>query len=179
MAANDESAIRSPIARGSSPDERRTERLRLRRPTGEDAPALVAVHTDPRVYRHSPDGTPSPGKARRMAAEFIDTWERHGIGFWIVEHDGTAVGAAGVKPTRLAGRDCWNLYFRLVPEMWGRGLATEAAQEAIVVAGELQPDWPVLVATRPGNDNAVGLAGKLGLTRRPDLDHSGFLLFSS
>ena len=37
----------------------------------------------------------------------------------------------------------------------------------------------VLVATRPGNDNTVGLAGKLGLTRRPDLDHSGFLLFSS
>ena len=179
MAANDESAIRSPIARGSRPDDRRTERLRLRRPTAEDVPALVAIHTDPRVYRHSPDGTPSPAKARRMAAGFIDTWERHGIGFWIVEHDGTAVGAVGVKPTRLAGRDCWNLYFRLVPEVWGQGLATEAAQEAIVVATELRAGWPVLVATRPGNDNTVGLAGKLGLTRRPDLDHSGFLLFSS
>jgi ribosomal-protein-alanine N-acetyltransferase len=151
----------------------------LRRPTAEDAPALVAIHTDPRVYRHSPTGTPTPEKANRMVAEFMATWERHGIGFWAVEHADKLVGAAGIKPTRLAGRDCWNLYFRLVPEVWRRGLATEAAREAIAAAGELKPDWPVVVATRPDNDNAIGLAVKLGLVRREDLDHSGFVLFST
>jgi RimJ/RimL family protein N-acetyltransferase len=179
MPAHDESATHPSIGHGSSPGERSTARLRLRRPTVEDVPALVAIHTDPRVYRHSPEGTPSAEKARRMAVEFINTWRRHGIGFWIVEHAGRVIGAAGIKPTRLGGRDCWNLYFRLIPEMWGRGLAAEAAHEAIAVADELRPDWPVLVATRPGNENAIGLALRLGLARREDLDHSGFVLFSS
>jgi RimJ/RimL family protein N-acetyltransferase len=158
---------------------RETARLRLRPPTAEDAAALVAIHTDPRLYRHSPNGTPTAEKAHRMVAEFIATWERHGIGFWAIEHARRLVGVAGVKPTRLAGRDCWNLYFRLVPEVWGRGLATEATREAIAAAGAMQPDWPVLVATRPDNENAIGLALKLGLVRRDDLDHSGFVLFST
>lgn len=111
--------------------------------------------------------------------EFIATWERHGIGFWVIEDEGTAVGAGGIKPTQVAGRDCWNLYFRLVPECWGRGLAAEMAREAIAVGGELRPGWPVVVATRPGNGSAIALARRLGLSRREDLDHNGFLLFSA
>jgi RimJ/RimL family protein N-acetyltransferase len=162
-----------------TPQLRRTERLVLRRPTVADLDALVAIHTDDRLYRHSPDGAPSESKARRMVAEFIGTWNRYGIGFWVLEHDGAVIGSAGIKPTHLAGQDCWNLYYRLVVEAWGQGFAGEATRAAIDVASELHPDWPVLVATRPGNASAIALAQRLGLVRRRDLDHTGYLLFSS
>ena len=36
-------------------------------------------------------------------------------------------GFGGVQPEQWRGRDCWNLYYRIWPQLWGRGIATERA----------------------------------------------------
>ena len=160
--------------------ERRTERLRLRRVTAADFPVVVALHVDPRNYTHRPDGAHTPTGADALARRFIAQWDRDGIGYWLVEHDGDVIGVAGITPAPLQGRPAWNLYYRFTPQARGRGLAAEATREAVAVAAELDPGRPVVVRTRPANVPARRLAERLGLQRRPDLDaDDGFIVYMS
>jgi ribosomal-protein-alanine N-acetyltransferase len=146
--------------------------------TEAEIASVVSLSTDPRTHGHSPAGTPTREDAQAFARRFIEDWDRDGLGYWIVEHEGCDVGVAGVKPSTLAGRACWNLYYRFTPEVHGLGLAAEATREAIAAARAHTPEWPVVVRTRPGNEPAVRLALAIGLIRRPDLDADGFVTFA-
>jgi RimJ/RimL family protein N-acetyltransferase len=156
-----------------------TERLRLRRITEADLDAVSAISTDPRTNEHRPGGAPTIEESHAIARDFIDDWQRHGIGYWLVEHQGRVVGVAGVKPVRLGGRDYWNLYYRFSPVVWGKGLAAEATRAAIAVAWEHTPARPVIARTRPTNTPAAQLALAIGLTRHPELDADGFISYAS
>ena len=83
-------------------------------------------------------------------------------------------GFGGVKPKTWRGGPCWNLYYRLYPQLTGLGLATEMARAAIAAAAEQHPDWPVLVETGPHNGPAIAVAERAGLPRRPELDADGW-----
>jgi RimJ/RimL family protein N-acetyltransferase len=88
---------------------------------------------------------------------------------------------AGIRPSALAGRPCFNLYFRLVVSVRGRGFAAEASREALAVAAVVDPGRPVVVRTRPSNGPARRLAETLGMSRRPELDAatSGYVVYVS
>jgi len=159
-------------------EDRGTGRLRLRRLTSDDAPTVLAIHTDPRTNAHRPGGTPSTADSEQVFQEFLRCWQDHGVGYWAVEFAGQVLGVAGVRPLRFRERECWNLYYRFAPEAWGKGLAAEAAREAVAVAENHRPGWPVLARTRPANSAAVRVAQKAGLTRRSDLDSDGFVLLA-
>ena len=156
-----------------------TERLRLRRVTSADVPALVAISTDPRTNEHRPQGAPSRAESEGIISGFIGDWEQHGLGYWVVEYLGEVVGIAGVRSSILCGRDCWNLYYRFSPDAWGKGLAAEAARAAIVVARECDPTRPILARTRPDNLAAAKLARTIGMTRRAEWDWDGLIAFAA
>jgi RimJ/RimL family protein N-acetyltransferase len=158
--------------------ERRTARLRLRRITRRDVAAVVSLSTDPRTHNHSPTGAPTPEEAAGYVERFAEDWDTHGLGYWIVEHEGRDIGLAGVKPSTIGECPCWNMYYRFIPAVHGRGLAAEATREAITAAREHTAEWPVVVRTRPGNEPAARLAQAIGLVRRPDLDSDGFITFA-
>jgi RimJ/RimL family protein N-acetyltransferase len=158
--------------------ERRTARLRLRRVTEDEIAAVVSFSTDPRTHRHRPGGSPTREEAESIARSFVEDWDANGLGYWVVEHEGRDVGVAGVKAAVIGGRPCWNLYYRFAPEVHGRGLASEAAREAVAAAREHTPQWPVVARTRPDNEPAARLARAIGLQRRPELDADGFIAFA-
>jgi len=164
------------VSRAAS--DRQTARLRLRRVTLGDVASVVALSTDPRTHRHSPSGTPTPAEAEGYVRRFAGDWDTFGIGYWLVEFEGRDIGLAGVKPSRLGELACWNMYYRFAPDVHGRGLAAEATREAIAVARECRPEWPVVVRTRPANEAAARLALAIGLKRRADLDSEGFITFA-
>lgn len=159
-------------------EDRTTSRLRLRRVTSGDLPAIVAIDSDPRTNRHRPDGAPSRRESEETVRQFVRGWEEHGVGYWTVEFGGVVVGVTGVRPLAFQGRHCWNLYYRFSPAAWGKGFAVEAAREAVTVAEALQPVRPVLARTRPANVAAVRVAERAGLDRRPDLDADGFVVLA-
>jgi ribosomal-protein-alanine N-acetyltransferase len=158
--------------------DRRTARLHLRRVTEADIARVVSLSIDPSTHRHNPNGTPTREEAEAFARSFVEDWDTHGLGYWVVEHEGRDVGLAGVKPSTIGERPCWNLYYRFTPAVHGRGLAGEATREAIIAARGHTPQWPVVARTRPGNEPAVRLALAIGLERRPDLDADGFITFA-
>jgi ribosomal-protein-alanine N-acetyltransferase len=138
----------------------------------------LAIHIDPRTNAHRPGGAPSTADSEQVFQEFLRCWQDHGVGYWAVEFAGQVLGVAGVRPLRFRARECWNLYYRFAPEAWGRGLAVEAAREAVAVAETHRPGWPVLARTRPANSAAVRGAQKAGLARRSDLDSDGFVVLA-
>jgi len=152
--------------------------LVLRAVVPADLPAVLALETDPAANAHRPGGPPPVDVVAATLEGWVRSWQQHGIGYWLVEHDGQAVGLAGLRPLTLADRACWNLYYRFSPAAWGRGFATSAAREAVRVARAATPVLPVVARTRPANRAAVRVAERAGLLRRPELDVDGLLVLA-
>lgn len=165
-------------ARARERADLRTERLRLRAMTIADTARVVELFTDPRVNRHSPTGAPTAAESRTRVRESVTAWERDGIGHWIVEHEGRFAGVAGVRPIVLAGATYWNVFYRFVPETWGRGIASEAVRAGLEAARVHVPGRRFAARTRPTNEAAIRLAEAVGLTRAPELDVGGFVTFA-
>lgn len=149
-------------------EERWTDRLYLRRLVPADEAAVVALESDPRTCLHEP--LPTPDEARDRFAGFLAQWAGDGVGYWAVEVRGVLVGTAGLRFMVWRKRDCWNLGYRMSPDVWGRGYAVEAATEAVQWSFGHVPRLPVVARTHPDNAVAQAVALGAGLDRRPDLD---------
>jgi RimJ/RimL family protein N-acetyltransferase len=161
------------------PRERRTQRLRLRALAWDDAEVFREIHLDPRTHVHTPAGPPDADQVAGMFAGIVGVWEDQGSSYWAVELDENVIGVCGVEAQPILERECWNLYYRLSPETWGRGFASEAAREAVVVAGLVAPNRPVVARTRSSNLPSMRVAERAGLVRRAALDHDGFVVLAT
>ncbi len=83
------------------------------------------------------------------------------------------LGVCGLKQMTLHGRTVWNLLYRLDPDVWGRGIATEAATAVVQRAAAHHPDHPVVARVRPANLASARVARNAGLVRAPELDTDG------
>jgi RimJ/RimL family protein N-acetyltransferase len=142
-----------------------TERLVLRPVTADDHAWLLAHWTAPAVRRFLFDG------AIMSAAEITEAIEdatrdfaANGYGLWLIrETDGTELaGTAGLRPLADLGLE---VFYSLVPGVWGSGYATEAA--CAVVRHALGPlGLPeVLAEVDEGNTASVAVVKRLGMTQ--------------
>jgi RimJ/RimL family protein N-acetyltransferase len=103
--------------------------------------------------------------ARQAAA-----WDSGGLAQWTARlHDGTFAGIGGCSVKAGAA---WNVYYRFVPEVQGRGLATELVQAAQAAARQVRPDLPVTALLLEHNHASKAVAEKSGLQliwRGPDV----------
>jgi RimJ/RimL family protein N-acetyltransferase len=159
-------------------EDRTTARLCLRRPVLDDLSSFVAIDSDPKTNLYRPGGAPSSERSAQTFREFLRAWDAHGVGYWVVELSDEVIGMAGVESQLFSNRSCWNLYYRLSPDVWGKSFAVEATNEAVAMASKKEPTWPVVARTRPLNYAAAHVAMKAGLQRRPELDVSGFEVFA-
>jgi RimJ/RimL family protein N-acetyltransferase len=132
-----------------------TRRLLLRRARIEDATDLHAVFTDPRAMRYW-DRPPHSDLAqtRRFVEWMAEASPREADDFVMVL-DGRAVGKAG----------CWKVGevgFILHPELWGRGLVTEALTATIPHAFATHPTPRLEADVDPRNAAALRVLAKLG-----------------
>jgi [ribosomal protein S5]-alanine N-acetyltransferase len=151
-----------------------TERLSLRRPTEADVDAILRIHSDPVACEHNPsDMIAGRAEARERCRAWIAHWERHGFGYWVLRRRGSerVVGFCGVKLMRLHDEPVLNLFYRLSPEVWGSGLASEAATAVVASVAELE--YPVVARVRPANVASARVAQRAGLHREPSLDALG------
>jgi ribosomal-protein-alanine N-acetyltransferase len=156
--------------------ELRTERLRLTPPVPSDAAAVLAILGDPRTVEHNPsDRLADEGEATALVARWVRHWAEHGFGYRCVREHGSdrIVGYAGLKRMTMDGRPVLNLVYRFVPDVWGRGLATEAADALVANALEEQPGQTIVARVRPDNRPSQHVALKAGLRRDVALDCQG------
>ena len=115
-------------------DALQTDRLILERlrPTHRDD--LGRLHRNGRVMA-TLGGVRSEEETARVLAECDAHWQQHGFGLWAVREraSGAFAGRGGLKHTYVGGRDEVEVAYALLPQYWGRGLATELAAVSVRV----------------------------------------------
>ncbi|MFC7494652.1 MULTISPECIES: GNAT family N-acetyltransferase [unclassified Nocardioides] len=156
--------------------EMRTERLRLTRPMATDSAGVFAILGDPRTVEHNPsDRLQDRGDAADLVARWIRHWDEHGFGYWCVRESGSdrIIGYAGAKRMLIHERPVLNLVYRFVPEVWGRGFASEAATAVVSRSQDEMPAETIVARVRPANRSSQNVALKAGLRRDAAMDCQG------
>jgi RimJ/RimL family protein N-acetyltransferase len=108
-----------------------TDRLRLRRRHERDLEANVDLDSDPMVRRYIFEAPPDPDRQRASILDQIQSrWPIAGS-FWVIEwrERPGLLGCCALLPTEDSG--ILELGYRLLPMVWGLGVATEAARAAL------------------------------------------------
>ncbi|MBV8471167.1 MAG: GNAT family N-acetyltransferase [Burkholderiaceae bacterium] len=139
----------------------------LRAPRAEDLDALYALHADPVAARFDVGGPmQSLDEARALLAECLAHWDAHQFGYWVIalrEQPDEVIGFGGVRYRVLDGVQVLSLYFRFMPQAWGRGYASEMALAAMEMAfGSLHAP-SVLALVRSSNMPSRKTLERLGL----------------
>lgn len=154
-----------------------TPRLILRGYRDEDLGDFAAVNGDPRV--HAWLGGPIDRVASDAIAARVNTHiAEHGFGFWAAElkATGRVVGfiglqrvAAGALPVGPAVEMGW----RLAPETWGQGLASEGAKAALDWGFANLAEDEIIAFTAETNLASQGVMRRIGMIHDPsrDFDH--------
>lgn len=145
-----------------------TERLRLEPIDEHHFDGLHAMNRLPEVMRFISGEPEAPEQTRRMIAVVKERWAAYGFSWWAFIERGTGrlVGAGCIQHL---GRDPANPHeigWRLVPDRWGQGLASEAARAMAGWAFE-RLRAPILVAVRmPENVDSRRVMERLGMRYR-------------
>ncbi|MHA7126043.1 GNAT family N-acetyltransferase [Janibacter indicus] len=155
-----------------------TDRVVLRTFHDDDAGALFDLHSRAEVQRWIGDGQPMTDVAEAHASiprrrlPFPEP-----MGIWAIDLDGRMVGTILLKPIPVSGSPLaadprtmdlahaldspdveigWHLH----PDVWGRGIATEAATRVLDHASGLPR---VVAVTHPDNEPSQRVARRLGM----------------
>lgn len=153
-----------------------TDHLLLERWAPEHAPGLAQVNAQPEVMRFLNDGTPmTRAESDAVSERVCEHWADHGFGLWAaIERDtGRMVGFAGI---------CHPLWFpahahdvevgwRLHPDVWGRGYATEAGREGLRVGFGERGLKEIMALVHTDNVRSAAVAMRIGMVRERRLLH--------
>ena len=151
-----------------------TPRLLLRHWQRRDLAALQRMHADHQVMRDLP-GLLGAAESEALVADYQRFLRAHGWGTWALElrDSGEFVGLAGLDevPRGFDFAPAVQIRWRLAREFWGRGLAAEAAREALRVGFE-QLGLPRIHAfTALRNARSQALMQRLGMQRLREFEH--------
>jgi RimJ/RimL family protein N-acetyltransferase len=151
----------------------RTERLILRNWEERDRPLFYRINTDERVMKFFPfrrDRARSDALMDRLRAGI----RQRGYGFSAVEiaATGDCMGFVGLHPTTIESGST-EIGWRLAPEYWGFGYATEAAQALLSFGFETVGLAEVISFAVWNNHRSTAVMRRLGMRADPaaDFDH--------
>ena len=160
-----------------------TERLILRRLILDDLDALFALYSDPEVRRYFPEGTLTYEETKEELEWFLNGHPKFPqLGLWATIHKETGrfIGRCGLLPWTIDGRDEVEVAYMLAKDVWGQGLATEAAQAILDYAFDQLGYSRLIVLVDRENTASIRVATKIGMTfeKEGQDDKGPFLLYS-
>ncbi len=154
-----------------------TERLILRRFTPEDAEDNYRIYTDPENMRfmgRQPDSVEFERfHIRKHIADYYDT---HGFGLWaaVLKENNRLVGRCGLLYQQIEDTREAEVTYLIDRRYWGRGLATEAAREAVRLGFEKYKFPRIVAVIDRRNAASVRVAEKLGMEYERDVNFKEF-----
>jgi RimJ/RimL family protein N-acetyltransferase len=134
------------------------------------------MNADPRVTEFLP--TPlSREESDAFVARAEAHFEQHGFGLWAVEIPGVTpfAGFVGLSTPRFTAHftPSVEVGWRLSPEHWGSGYATEGARAVIEFGFDVIGLHEIVSITVPANARSRRVMEKIGMKRDPadDFDH--------
>jgi RimJ/RimL family protein N-acetyltransferase len=159
--------------------ELRTARLILRGWRPADLAPFAAMNADPRVVEHL-SGPLTREQSDAFVARIARHFERHGFGLWAVEIPGVLpfAGFVGLSVPAFDApfMPCVEIGWRLAPEAWGSGYATEGARAALRFGFETLGLAEIVSFTVPENRRSRRVMERIGMKHDPadDFDHPSF-----
>lgn len=145
----------------------RTPRLVLRPWTDADESVFFALNSDPQIMEWI--GAPrTPQESERLLRRFRAHHDERGFSPWCVQLDGAAIGWAGLSTP--AFRDEIEIGWRLLPDYWSHGYATEAARAALADGFTRRGVVEVISFTAAINLRSQAVMERIGLRRVPSGD---------
>ena len=142
-----------------------TDRLLVREYVEEDAEAFFKLNSNPEVIRFVPDkAVLNVDQARQILIDHpIADYRKHGFGrgACILKSTGEQIGFAGLKYLEELGEV--DVAYRLLPQYWGQGYATEAAAAAVRHGFDKLGLKKILGLVMPENIASVRVLEKAGL----------------
>ena len=151
-----------------------TDRLRFATWRDDDWEELQKLTSDPLVIRYLGTGEAWP---RERVLEFVtrqgENWESHRMCLWklLPRDSDTLIGICGLQ--RLPGGEEVEIGWWLAPSYWGRGLATEAAREALSYAFNVLNLPRVVAIAHPANRDSLRVMDRLGMRFEREALHRG------
>jgi RimJ/RimL family protein N-acetyltransferase len=149
----------------------RTERLLLRSFSDDDLATFAALNAHPLVARML-GSSPTREQSDAMVERFTSELQREGWGLWALEVvDGPSfVGFCGLHavPEYLPCYPGVEVGWRLHPDYWGHGYATEAAMAALAYGFDSAGLTEIVSFTAAVNLPSQAVMQRIGMTR--DLD---------
>lgn len=144
-----------------------TDRLRLRKMTAADLPALRAHLQDPEAMR-AYEGPLSDAEVDAWLAKNLARYNSDGFGLWAVElrETGEVIGQCGITRQEINGESVIEVGYLLTRIHWHRGYATEAAAASRDYAFEMLGAPRVYAQVRDTNLPSMNVAIRLGMTVR-------------
>jgi len=151
-----------------------TDRLSLRPWKLEDLPDLQQLCSDPVVMEHFPH-TLNEAETKAFLKRLMDEYSKRGYTYFRAERKDTNafIGFVGLAYQDYESPCTPNvdIGWRLLPEAWGKGFATEGARFCLNYAFEvLKLDRVVAVCTK-GNTNSERVMERIGMTRKGSFKH--------
>ena len=106
-----------------------TSRLILREFAPDDADALALVLSDPETMRFYPGSVDRAG-VEQWIARNLRRYQENGHGFWamVLKSNGELIGDCGLTVQDVDGQNEIEIGYHVRRDLWGQGLATEAAR---------------------------------------------------
>lgn len=154
-----------------------TERLIIRNWRAGDEDVFHRINSDPEIMRFFPFRR-SRAEAVALMEELRASIDARGFGFTAVEtrHEGKAVGFVGLNavanlPTLADG--AIEIGWRLVPEAWGKGYASEAAQALLAHGFDRLKLSEIVAFAVEANAPSIAVMKRIGMSADPerDFDH--------
>jgi RimJ/RimL family protein N-acetyltransferase len=153
-----------------------TPRLMLRAWREDDRDRFAALNGDPRVGEWL-GGVRSRAECDAALDRFNVDIAAHGFGYWAAERksDRRLIGLIGLgrfQPNETPLGETLEMAWRLVPDAWGQGLASEGAAAALAW-GLANLDEEILAITARTNLRSQAVMRRIGMTAQPsrDFDH--------
>lgn len=151
-----------------------TERLRLRQWKSADRAPFAALNDDKRVMEFFPSQL-SRTESDAMADRCESLIHQRGWGLWAAElkESGEFIGYVGLHTpaAQLPFSPCVEIGWRLAFEHWRKGLATEAAKEALRIGFQRLGLAEIVSFTTVNNRRSRAVMERLGMTESGLFEH--------
>ena len=138
-----------------------TARLLLRPWLASDFEPLATYFADPGLAKYV-GGVKTKEEAWRLLASYIGHWQLKGYGYWAVEEKSSQQFVGGVGLWHSPNWPELELGYWIMPQMQGKGYATEAARRAQRFAFEALASPSLVSYIDPANESSKRVAERVG-----------------
>lgn len=151
-----------------------TPRLGMRAWKPEDLELFIQMNMDPDVMRYFP-GLMSREQTTTTFKRLVSHQNEHGYCFWATDllEEQRFIGFIGLVNTRIETpfTPCVEIGWRLMPDAWGKGLATEGAKACLKWAFENRIAEEIYSYTPLTNTPSQRVMQKCGMTSHSTFEH--------